>query len=1088
MSSVVYLEHLYLSLHSLTTSACIIGAVLWLLWRAYQVAVKPIDQLVQLLGLDVPEAPELAVAGVKADAVTLHWETDDERKAAYRYEVHLNNVLVGEVPQEDACIIVSDLAPNHIYALRMIASSSHGFRTASEIIRFCTRPITDDTSDVVASCDRPHDARPEAERGLRPMLRTQKQLQFDEVQSHMLVVSRDTSNAANVSRRHPHMRKVSPTTNRDNDAIDPTDNRLSDASKSTDADLEMQQNLMATLDALTREVAEIDRTLTEEDNDAEHALGELKSDRDALKQAVRESELASKDFRRQVSNLERENIAIQNKKSAAERKLSQKRNDRQKSRDEFARYEREIAETCSHIKYCATEKDMLEKVMVDERGEHESSRAILLENMRHIDDDIKKYSITIKDLGHGPRSISPSYSGTLENVAAEQEEDRQALHRHSVLEERYKTALADMDGAKRLCSESLAQLRAATEQQRHFSAIELTTPVPQAIQRPISRASSLRHSQLPASSSLGSSQILPAGIGHTASASASVRGISALPGAAYATHSVNETPRYTPYGEQRSSPHIGIGFLPSGLLSNNDEDSQGRPEQVPKNAERAASTSSSRQDSLRGIVPLPSTLNNEILLPGLGANHAQRTDSLTSNPRSPGRYDSQSPDLNHSPSASTYSLVRASPDAVFDTDRNSIRSSRSLRTTSANAAHGGSRFSQILGLDKLHRQRGRTMHNDDLALGTLPPGQTQSVPRAMATSVYSTTHSGRIGSTDFSNDSAPATSQAFSAHAQNSFMPRRPHGEFGFADDLSGQLNGARTNALSRPGSAQSNAIDYAAGGITAERNHMQSGAGRPSGQSRSAETPIYAPSSISATGHWHNNTVASWPDETATQSKADGQARAAQPDFRSLFDFQSEKQGSNVSRRWSKASAAAKTSTKSDAGAGSTTELTPAQSRNSHDRRSTVTLDSSEGHSSNRSLEHTPSNTPSHARTSDSVPNSASRDSFMQKFGRKSSSSKFSLTAFQRDRRQIDASGSPSVSEDRPRYSDDAVRSSIDTQDGILDGTVKPRAARTSVRSWSAALVGKIGKPKPREKNKASETSLSGWSEDARDGSEHGQ
>lgn len=62
-----------------------------LIYRACLVLNKPIDELVNLLGFDIPVGPHVDLAGVKADGVVVHWKPSDERKSSTnRYEVQVN--------------------------------------------------------------------------------------------------------------------------------------------------------------------------------------------------------------------------------------------------------------------------------------------------------------------------------------------------------------------------------------------------------------------------------------------------------------------------------------------------------------------------------------------------------------------------------------------------------------------------------------------------------------------------------------------------------------------------------------------------------------------------------------------------------------------------------------------------------------------------------------------------------------------------------------------------------------------------------------------------------------------------------------
>ena len=62
-----------------------------LFWRLYRVLSKPLDELIGLLGLEKPAAPSVSLAGVKADAIILHWKPREQSKAV-RHHVYINGV------------------------------------------------------------------------------------------------------------------------------------------------------------------------------------------------------------------------------------------------------------------------------------------------------------------------------------------------------------------------------------------------------------------------------------------------------------------------------------------------------------------------------------------------------------------------------------------------------------------------------------------------------------------------------------------------------------------------------------------------------------------------------------------------------------------------------------------------------------------------------------------------------------------------------------------------------------------------------------------------------------------------------------
>jgi hypothetical protein len=69
-------------------------------FRAYQVLTIPVEKLVQVLGLEVPVAPLVSLAGIKADGVLLHWKPPDQRTSVLKYVIRINGIdSMGVLPQ-----------------------------------------------------------------------------------------------------------------------------------------------------------------------------------------------------------------------------------------------------------------------------------------------------------------------------------------------------------------------------------------------------------------------------------------------------------------------------------------------------------------------------------------------------------------------------------------------------------------------------------------------------------------------------------------------------------------------------------------------------------------------------------------------------------------------------------------------------------------------------------------------------------------------------------------------------------------------------------------------------------------------------
>ena len=63
-----------------------------LLHRTWQTLWKPLPELIGILGVEIPNAPEVSLAGIKKDAITLHWTKPAANKPVVRYLIQVNGV------------------------------------------------------------------------------------------------------------------------------------------------------------------------------------------------------------------------------------------------------------------------------------------------------------------------------------------------------------------------------------------------------------------------------------------------------------------------------------------------------------------------------------------------------------------------------------------------------------------------------------------------------------------------------------------------------------------------------------------------------------------------------------------------------------------------------------------------------------------------------------------------------------------------------------------------------------------------------------------------------------------------------------
>jgi hypothetical protein len=155
-----------------------------------------------------------------------------------------------------------------------------------------------------------------------------------------------------------------------------------------------------------------------------------------------------------------------------------------------------------------------------------------------------------------------------------------------------------------------------------------------------------------------------------------------------------------------------------------------------------------------------------------------------------------------------------------------------------------------------------------------------------------------------------------------------------------------------------------------------------------------------------------------------------------------------------------------------------PAMSRKSRDAHSIMTTDSSmNDYSTRNSLDRSVSYTPSETMTPSSLSGSVSnKESFMAKLTRKSSSGKFGLPVFSREKKTPRRGGNNLIDED-----EDELTHSMDS----IINEDKRASGRGSTRSWSSMFTGKKGKGRDQKDETLSLSEASAASETGGDESD---
>ncbi|KAG9187973.1 hypothetical protein G6011_01896 [Alternaria panax] len=708
-------------------TACIVSALFWVAFRAYQVLTQPVEKLVQVLGLEVPVAPLVSLAGIKADGVLLHWKPPDQRASVVKYLVRINGIDIGDISPQESSITIENLQPGRHYTIRIVTLNASSFHAPSVPIRLRTLPAD---SDDFYGPRPPRDApvsRDDTDYTPTPVIRPNKTLADVVTAVAAPPMAREHSNSTSRMRRPDMARRISP-------ASHPHEGRQPQDADGPDSIRQLTEKL----DALRRELDDMERQIQDEDQEFVTHRAILADKRDEKKAALKEKEDASRDLRKEVASLERQNAAAQTRRAQQERALRQKEAERKKLKDDVAKWTREagqLRDTADKIKKEQTEYQSASEKRVQglkDRYADETQANKVLE------DAIREKGIHIKALEEERQKLEEGQEGAEAADGpdtAEKEEDNRWKMTLGLLQQQYAQAWSLYAEAERAHQDAATRL--TYMQQRRLSQPQLFSGPPVPEMGPPVRRNSQR--ARPLSMREGLLSQATAGFVHTSSApfnssiptTASpsfatatpyfnpVNGM-ALPPRTYST-SFSQADFDSLTGGAPMSPTAGA-LLPAGLFGDDlglteDEDDMNDPgpPQAPS------------------LDPSPNMRN---VLPGLGAPGTMDTAMTAAqqqNASSPASPQSGSPSQLASPRDSAGELgfysnantTSRNEDSVDNTDRRSIHSTSSSFQMNSNNPQA-SRFGGLFGLN---RARGKTFSDDGPALGSLKPSQSQSLPR-----------------------------------------------------------------------------------------------------------------------------------------------------------------------------------------------------------------------------------------------------------------------------------------------------------------------------------------------------------------------
>ncbi|KAF7863882.1 hypothetical protein EAF04_006847 [Stromatinia cepivora] len=379
-------EYMFL-IQSIVTCA----ALFWLLRRASEVLWTPLPRLISILGVEVPDPPEVSLACIKSDSLTLHWSSSPPNKGVVRYILQVNGVDVGESTQGET-VIIEGLKPGNFYNVRVIAVGSQNFQAGSRVIRL--RTLGRDghprhgamRNEADLSNDDQHDA---ASGESLPTVRAHGGPTdiTNPPAATVQVVVRESSVSHHSQRRNTVGRKHSPSI-----ATATAENWSASIAQSLRDGRETIQELQRKQDAVQKEVEDVIAQGLKESEEIRNQILILSEDKDKKTEIVKDKEEASEALRKEVKNLEVKNRQAQSRKTALQKSLQTKQVERKKMHDEQARWKKEI-------KSMEAERESWSRETEEIRVSTEARCEELRRNIRNVQDLITEYTREVAEKG-----------------------------------------------------------------------------------------------------------------------------------------------------------------------------------------------------------------------------------------------------------------------------------------------------------------------------------------------------------------------------------------------------------------------------------------------------------------------------------------------------------------------------------------------------------------------------------------------------------------------------------------------------------------------------------------------------------------
>ncbi|KAJ2973084.1 hypothetical protein NUW58_g9031 [Xylaria curta] len=316
-------------------------AFLWLAHRAIQTLRKSVNDLISILGVEVPDAPDVSLAGIRADAATLNWTRPLPARPVAKFTIQVNGVNVGDSANQETAITVTGLKPDHFYNIRVIAVGYNNFQAGSRVIRL--RTFGSDGRPRLGDGRLPSNFVPDEQQAVAPNDRPDEDgtsrgpaasVEAASIPDSATCLARDANVNPTLGRRNTLTRKHSPSTTSIEqsvrDAID-------------DHSAQSLQELGEKFEAIRKEIEEVQLQIAREEKEHKELIDELAEEKRVKKRLLKEKDDMTEKLKREMNSTERAMRSAQQRRTQKEKLLREKKAERQKLNDDIAKWDKDIA-------------------------------------------------------------------------------------------------------------------------------------------------------------------------------------------------------------------------------------------------------------------------------------------------------------------------------------------------------------------------------------------------------------------------------------------------------------------------------------------------------------------------------------------------------------------------------------------------------------------------------------------------------------------------------------------------------------------------------------------------------------------------